>query len=67
MSAEDAIRPRDVPFRMVGEGLAQTFRCGQCQMPKAMHGRRMQTVRSGSMRGMRAWVCASCGTEAKPT
>lgn len=65
MSAEDAIRPRDVPFRMVGEGLAQTFRCGQCQKPRAMTGRRMQIIGSGPMRGMRDHVCAQCQAEAK--
>lgn len=64
MSAEDNIRPRDVPFRMVGEGLAQTFKCGECQLKKSMHGRRLKVIRKGPMRGMRDHVCSDCQ---KPT
>lgn len=60
MSADDAIRPRDVPFRMVGEGLAQTFKCGQCQKHRAMTGRRIRVVTKGPMRGLRDHVCAEC-------
>lgn len=60
MSADDAIRPRDVPFRMVGEGLSQTFQCGECQQRKPMTGRRLMLVRKGPMRGTRDWVCKSC-------
>lgn len=63
MSADDAIRPRDVVFRMVGEGLAQTFKCGECQRPKAMHGRRMLPILKGPMRGMRDHVCTDCQKE----
>lgn len=60
MSADDATRPRDVPFRMVGEGLAQTFKCGQCQQHRSMAGRRLQLVKSGPMRGLRDHVCLHC-------
>lgn len=60
MSAEDSIRPRDVPFRIMGEGLAQSFKCGQCQLKKSMVGRRLKLIRKGPMRGMRDHVCADC-------
>ena len=63
MSADDAIRPRDVAFRMVGEGLAQTFKCGECQRKKSMHGRRLMVVGKGPMRGMRDHVCSECQKE----
>lgn len=63
MSADDAIRPRAVVFRMVGEGLAQTFKCGECQRKKSMHGRRKLLILKGPMRGMRDHVCTDCQKE----
>lgn len=63
MSADDAIRPRDVVFRMVGEGLAQTFKCGECQKHRAMAGRRLLLIRKGPMRGLRDHVCVACQKE----
>lgn len=63
MSADEAIRPRDVPFRQVGEGLSQTFQCGQCQKPKLMAGRKLQLVKKGRMRGMRDHLCTDCQQE----
>lgn len=65
MRSDNATPPRDVPFRMVGEGLAQTFRCGQCQDLRAMVGRRLQLVKKGPMRGTRDWVCITCQGAAK--
>lgn len=60
MSSDLSRRPNDVPFRMVGEGLSQTFKCGQCQQHKAMVGRRMMLVKKGPMRGLRDHVCLDC-------
>ncbi len=60
MSADDSIRPRDVPFRIMGEGLAQTFKRGECQRKKSMHGRSLMVVSKGPMRGMRDHVCTEC-------
>lgn len=65
MSADYAIRPKDVAFRQVGEGLSQSFKCGQCQQHKIISGRRLKTVTKGPIRGLKAHVCAECAKGGK--
>lgn len=60
MTHDDVRAPANVRFQSAGTGLAQTFKCGACQQHRTMPGRRLQVVRHGLMRGMRAWVCAGC-------
>lgn len=57
---DDVRRPADAPFRHPGTGTAQLFRCCECNLPRVMTGRRLVRVRSGSMKGARAMVCAEC-------
>jgi hypothetical protein len=45
----------DVPWRPVGAGMAPTFRCPRCNLPKGTPGRRKQRVR-----GLLDYVCREC-------
>lgn len=60
MSSDNTRRQPDVQFLPVGPGMNDTFACAQCDVFKPMSGRKLQVVRKGRMRGLRAWVCAQC-------
>lgn len=60
MSSDNTRKQQDVPFLPAGPGMADTFACTQCSVPKPLAGRKFQLVRKGSMRGIRGWVCAQC-------
>jgi hypothetical protein len=66
MSSDKTIPRPDVRFLPAGPGMNDTFACAECDVFKPMAGRKLKVVRKGRMRGLRAWVCASCSTEAKP-
>jgi hypothetical protein len=66
MTYDDARAPADVKFGHAGQGLHQSFKCGQCQKPRSMIGRRLVKVRLGMMKGLRAWCCAECASEEVP-
>lgn len=65
MSSDNTRKQPDVPFLPAGPGMCDTFACAQCGGHKPMSGRKLQLVRKGSMRGLRAWVCAECKGPAK--
>ncbi len=65
MSSDNTRKQPDVPFLPAGPGLAETFCCAQCEDFKPMAARKLQVVRKGRMRGLRAWVCAECKGPAK--
>lgn len=46
---------RELPFREMGAGMALSFRCARCNLPKAPLGRRLQMVQ-----GIKQFVCKGC-------
>lgn len=60
MTSDDTRHTQDVKFRIQGSGERPTFTCAQCNKEQGTHGRRMQKVKLGAMRGMRSWVCGQC-------
>lgn len=55
MTGESRNTPPDVRFKPAGVGLAGTFRCAACGVPKMVLGRKLRRVQ-----GVRQWVCARC-------
>lgn len=55
MSSDNSRRQPDAPWRNVGTGMSQNFRCARCDKPSPSEGRRLQRVA-----GLRTYVCKRC-------
>lgn len=55
MTSDDHKSGRDVKFRAVGTGMANTFACAACTKHRVMLGRRLARVM-----GLRTYVFATC-------
>lgn len=61
MTSDDHKSGRDVRFRAVGTGMANTFACAARTKHRVMLGRRLARVM-----GLRQYVCAGCAETLAP-